>query len=76
MCVCSHLQVPDELSNGDFLGHSVVEAVAVQDHALKDGQRALQDGHIHHRLVHIARNLSVDRKDRETWKVSLNLQCV
>lgn len=56
-CLCSHLQVPDELSHGDLLGHAVVQAVAVQHHALQDGQRALQDGHVHHGLVHVACNL-------------------
>lgn len=37
VCVCSHLQVPDELSHGDLLCHPMVEAVAVEDHALEDG---------------------------------------
>lgn len=57
VCVCSHLQVPDELSHGDLLRHPVVEAVAVEHHALQDGQGALQDGHVHHRLVHVASDL-------------------
>lgn len=61
VCVCSHLQVPDELSHGDLLRHSVVEAVAVEHHALQDGERALQNGHVHHGLVHVACNLSGDR---------------
>lgn len=55
--VSSHLQVPDELSHSDLLGHSVVQAVAVEDHALQDGEGALQDGNVHHRLVHIASDL-------------------
>lgn len=49
--------MPDELSHGDLLRHPMVEAVAVQHHALQDGERALQDGHVHHRLVHIASDL-------------------
>lgn len=57
MCVCSHLQVPDELSHGDLLGHSMVQTVAVEDHALQDGQRTLKDGHVHHGLVDVACNL-------------------
>lgn len=61
VCVCSHLQVPDELSHGDLLGHPVVQAVAVEHHALQDGERALQNGNVHHGLVHIACDLSVDR---------------
>lgn len=66
LCVCvrSHLQVPDELSHGDLLRHSMVEAVAVEHHALKDGERALQDGNIHHWLVHVACNLSVVRGEK------------
>lgn len=57
VCVCSHLQVPDELSHGDLLSHSLVQAVAVEHHALQDGERALQDGHVHHGLVHVACDL-------------------
>lgn len=49
--------MPDELSHGDLLRHPMVEAVAVQHHALQDGEGALQDGHVHHRLVHIASDL-------------------
>lgn len=63
-CLCSHLQVSDELSHGDLLGHAVVQAVAVQHHALQDGQRALQDGHVHHGLVHITRNLGMKGASR------------
>ena len=70
MCVCSHLQVPDELSHGDLLGHSVVEAVAVEDHALQDRQRTLKDGHIHHWLVHITRNLSWRKRRCLTQRMS------
>lgn len=61
VCVCSHLQVPDELSHGDLLRHPVVEAVAVEHHALQDGQGALQDGHVHHGLVHVAGDLKPQR---------------
>ena len=64
--MCSHLQVSDELSHGDLLRHPVVEAVAVEDHALQDGQGALQDGHVHHGLVHVARNLR--RYDKRTFQ--------
>ena len=49
--------MPDELSHGDLLGHAVVQAVAVEHHALQDGQGALQDGHVHHGLVHVAGDL-------------------
>lgn len=65
VCVCSHLQVPDELSHGDLLSHAVVQAVAVEHHALQDGERALQDGHVHHGLVHVACDLSVQTGERE-----------
>lgn len=65
VCVCSHLQVPDELSHGDLLSHAVVQAVAVEHHALQDGERALQDGHVHHGLVHVACDLSVQAGERE-----------
>lgn len=69
VCVCSHLQVPDELSHGDLLCHSMVEAVAVEHHALEDGKRALQDGHIHHRLVHVACDLRVDGGENQpAWR--------
>lgn len=68
VCVCSHLQVPDELSHGDLLSHSVVQAVTVEHHALQDGERALQDGHVHHGLVHVAGDLSVDREDKMSFR--------
>lgn len=68
VCVCSHLQVPDELSHGDLLCHPMVEAMAIQNHALEDGQGALQDGHVHHRLVDVARNLSEHRENRLTQR--------
>lgn len=70
VCVCSHLQVPDELSHGDLLCHPMVEAMAVQNHALEDGQGALQDGHVHHRLVDVARNLSEHRENPLTQRTN------
>lgn len=70
--------MPDELSHGDLLSHSVVQAVTVEDHALQDGERALQDGHVHHGLVHVACDLGVDREDEETsvrlWKLRIILR--
>lgn len=57
--------MPDELSHGDLLSHSVVQTVTVEHHALQDGERALQDGHVHHGLVHVACDLSVDRGEDE-----------
>lgn len=39
----SHLEVRDELSHGDFLGDLLVQALAVQDHALQDSQGPLKD---------------------------------
>lgn len=79
VCVCSHLQVPDELSHGDLLSHSVVQAVAVEHHALQDGERALQNGNVHHGLVHVACDLSVDRRGGEETSFSVsgpNSKCV
>ncbi len=57
-CMCSHLQVCDELRHSDLLRHPLVQAVAVQHHALQDSQGALQNGHVHHGLVHVSRDLS------------------
>lgn len=39
----SHLEVRDELSHGDFLRYLLVQTLAVQDHALQDGQGPLKD---------------------------------
>lgn len=38
-----HLEVRDELSHSDFLCDLLVQTLAVQDHALQDGQGPLQD---------------------------------
>lgn len=68
--------MPDELSHGDLLRHSMVQAVAVEDHALEDGEGALQDGHIHHRLVHVACNLGEEDRggeDSESTQVGLKV---
>lgn len=64
--------MPDELSHGDLLSHSVVQAVAVEHHALQDGERALQDGNVHHGLVHVACDLSVDRREGEETSFSVS----
>lgn len=53
----SHLQVGNELPHSDLLCNLLVQSLAVEHHALQDGQGALQDGHIHHGLTHIACNL-------------------
>lgn len=57
----SHLQVRDELSHSDFLCYLLVQALAIQDHALQDGQGPLKDGHIHHGLAHVPCNLKAER---------------
>ena len=56
-----HLQVRDELPHGDLLRDLLVQALAVQDHAFQDGQGPLQDGHVHHGLAHVPRNLEPER---------------
>lgn len=61
VCKCSHLQVCDELCDGDLLSDAVVESAAVQHHALQHSQRTLQDRHIHQRLGHMTRNLNTPR---------------
>lgn len=53
----SHLQVGNELPHSDFLCNLLVQALAVEHHALQDGQGALQDGHVHHGLTHVPCNL-------------------
>lgn len=38
-----HLEMRDELPHGDLLSDLLVQTLAVQDHALQDGQGPLQD---------------------------------
>lgn len=56
-----HLEVRDELSHSDFLCYLLVQTLAIQDHALQDGQGPLKDGHVHHRLAHVPCNLKAER---------------
>lgn len=65
----SHLEVRDELSHGDFLRDLLVQTLAVQDHALQNGQGPLKDGHVHHGLAHVPCNLQPVR-DRSVRKPS------
>lgn len=51
----------DELPDGDLLRHLVVEVLAVEHHGLQDGQRALQHGRVHGRLVDVAGDLQSKR---------------
>lgn len=60
----SHLQVRDELSHSDFLCDLLVQTLAVQDHALQDGQGPLKDGHICHGLAHVPCNLEPEGADQ------------
>lgn len=53
----SHLQVGDELSHCDLLSNLLVQTLAVQDHALQDGQGPLEDRYVHHGLAHVPCNL-------------------
>lgn len=57
----SHLEVRDELSHSDFLCYLLVQTLAIQDHALQDGQGPLKDGHVHHGLAHVSCNLKAER---------------
>lgn len=57
----SHLEVRDELSHSDLLCYLLVKTLAVQDHALQDGQGPLKDGHVHHGLAHVPCNLKPGR---------------
>lgn len=59
-----HLEVRDELPHGDLLRDLLVQALTVQDHALQDGQGPLQDGHVHHGLAHVPRDLEPERARR------------
>lgn len=51
----------DELSHSDFLCYLLVQTLAIQDHALQDGQGPLKDGHVHHGLAHVPCNLKAER---------------
>lgn len=51
------MQVRNELPYGDLLCNLLVQSLAVEHHALQDGQGPLQDGHVHHGLTHVPCNL-------------------
>lgn len=53
----SHLQVANELPDGDLFSNPRIESLAVEHHALQDGQGPLQDGDVHRGLTHVACNL-------------------